>query len=209
MLLCRGHAWTRASDGALGNNSPGRIMRISANDPPRAGCSRRRISTRGFPLFSTAHSNGTIKEINKQCTFLLSFFVFAPLSTLINQPNAPSSPQSVSKLVTAGRTNGILYPLSFQSFADPFVPSSSNRALRISFNFTYLRTLPVATGGYTHPLSRFLSSDRRLVPSSEENFSPCLGASVACLFSLGTLSYTRAAHAISRPTLLSLDIRHV
>src|SRR5260370_13795783 len=102
----------------------------------------RRICAWDLVYFSTSHSHYTNTVINMAYTICYPSIMFAPLSTLINQSYAPSTRPNVCKLVTPRHANGILYPLSFQSLADPFAPSSSNGMLRISFKLNYLRTLP-------------------------------------------------------------------
>jgi hypothetical protein len=70
-------------------------------------------------------------------------------------PHALKTGQPVCILVTPTHFNSNSYPFSFQSPVVPSSPSWLNGNPPILFPFIPLRTLSIATGGYTHPLFQF------------------------------------------------------
>jgi hypothetical protein len=73
-----------------------------------------------------------------------------PRSVPLGAPRASTltTGQTVCRLLTL-RTPRDTYPFSFQSLGDPSPPSSSHGMLCIPFIVSPLRTLSLATGGYT------------------------------------------------------------
>src|ERR1700674_814065 len=97
---------------------------------------------------------------------MLPFRVFTKLQPRTERPTALSRSTAPKQL------------FSFQSVTSSSSPSSPNGAPSISFIFIALRTLSVATGGYTHPPAPRAGNHGHRALRERKNDAPAASAGV-------------------------------